>query len=103
LPVDTIEITPDGKWKDLQFDYALQHSAWIALRIYPSVHTNPVFVIVDQKPIRSVKSAEWCRKAVDQCWNMKKENIKPEERAAAEAAYNKAREIYVKMIEGSDK
>jgi hypothetical protein len=103
-PVDTIEITADGKWKDMQFNYALQHSAWIAMRIYPSVHTNPVFVIVDQKPIRSRKSAEWCRQAVDQCWKMKQENIRSGERAAAEAAYNKAREIYDKIVlESSDK
>ena len=99
--VDTIDITANGKWKDLQFVYTIKESAWIALRIYPSVHTNPVFVIVDQKPIRSKKSAEWCLKAVDQCWKMKKENIRPGERSAAEAAYNKAREIYNKIIQES--
>jgi hypothetical protein len=39
------------------------------------------------------------QKGPDQCWKMKKDNIRSEERAAAEAAYNKAREVYVKMIE----
>ena len=100
-PVDTIEITADGKWKDLQFNYSLQNSAWIALRIYPSVHTNPVFVIVDQKPILVRKSAEWCRKAVDQCWKMKRDNIRAEERSAAEAAYKNAGEVYDKIIQAS--
>ena len=100
-PVDTIEITADGKWKDIQFKYSLQQSAWIALRIYPSVHTNPVFVIVDEKPIHVRRSAEWCRKAVDQCWKMKKENIRAEERAAAEEAYKKAGEIYDNIIQTS--
>ena len=99
VPVDTSEITADGRWKDVQFNYALKQSSWIALRIYPSSHTNPVFAIVDQKPIRVAKSAEWCTKALDQCWKMKKDKIRPEERAAAEAAYNKAREVYVKMID----
>ena len=98
VPVDTSEITADGKWKDVQFSYALKQSAWVALRIYPSSHSNPVFVIVDQKPIRVVKSVEWCKNALDQCWKMKKDKIRPEERATAEAAYNKAREVYVKMI-----
>lgn len=100
-PVDTIEISADGKWKDVQFNYSLQQSAWIALRIYPSVHTNPVFVIVDGKPIHVRRSAEWCRKAVDQCWKMKKENIRAAERAAAEQAYKNASEIYDKIIQAS--
>ena len=100
-PVDTIEISADGKWKDVQFNYSLQQSAWIALRIYPSVHTNPVFVIVDGKPIHVRRSAEWCRKAVDQCWKMKKENIRAEERAAAEQAYKNASETYDKIIQAS--
>ena len=96
--VDTTEITADGKWKDITFNYPVNHSSWIALRIYPSSHTNPVFVIVDGKPIRERKSAEWCRKAVDQCWKMKQANIRPEERTAAEAAYDEARKIYDKII-----
>ncbi|MEO6637955.1 MAG: hypothetical protein ABIN25_06740 [Ginsengibacter sp.] len=30
------------------------------------------------------KSAEWCLKAVDQCWKMKEGNIRAEDRADAE-------------------
>ena len=34
----------------------------------PSAHTNPVFVIVGDQPIRaSRRSAEWCLRGVDQC------------------------------------
>ena len=50
-PVDTMEIEADGKWKDLDFEFAIRRSSWVALRIYPSCHTNPVFVLVDKKPI----------------------------------------------------
>lgn len=98
-PVDTSEITADGKWQDLVFNYKPTRSCWMALRVYPSVHTNPVFVIVDNKPIHVKKSAEWCRKAVDQCWKMKQAGIRPEEQAAAEAAYEAARKVYDKIIE----
>jgi hypothetical protein len=97
--VDTAEIVADGKWQDLNFSYSLKKSSWIALRIYPSSHTNPVFVILDGKPIHVQQSAQWCRMAVDQCWKMKQANIRPEEQAAAEAAYDKARIIYDKIIE----
>ena len=73
----------------------------MALRVYPGSHTNPVFVIVDDKPIHERKSAEWCRKAVDQCWKMKQSEIRSEERPAAEAVYDKARRVYDNIIQES--
>ncbi len=100
-PADTAEMTADGEWKDVSFSYPVSRSSWMALRVYPSSHTNPVFVIVDNKPIRVLKSAEWCRQAVDQCWKMKQSNIRQEEHTAAEAAYDKARNIYDKIIKES--
>lgn len=102
-PVDTAVITADGKWNEISFDRNIDHSSWVALRILPSVHTNPVFVLVNDKPIHELASAEWCRKAVDQCWKMKQNNIRAEERPAAEAAYNDARVIYDKIIEDAKK
>jgi hypothetical protein len=101
VSVDKKEIIADGKWNDITFNYAISRSSWVALRVYPSSHTNPVFVIVDGKPIHELKSAEWCRKAVDQCWKMKKGNIRAEEQPAAEAVYNKARNIYDGIIKES--
>lgn len=96
--VDTTEITADGSWKDVSFNYPIKQSSWIALRTYPSSHTNPVFIIVNGKPIHVRKSAQWCRQAVDQCWKMKQSNIRQEERSEAEAVYNKARNIYDNII-----
>ena len=98
---DTTEITADGKWNDVSFNYRVTASSWVALRVFPSSHTNPVFVIVDGQPIHERKSAEWCREAVDQCWKMKQGNIRAAERAAAEAAYEQARKIYDKIIQES--
>lgn len=101
--VDTTEIIADGAWNDLSFDYPAEQSAWVALRIFPSVHTNPVFVLVDNKPVHVAKSAEWCRDAVDQCWKMKMPGIRQEERAAAKAAYDRARAFYQEIINKADK
>lgn len=98
LPVDTVEINADGKLQDIHFNYEIKKSGWIALRILPSAHTNPVFVIVNKKPVALKKSAEWCRQAVDQCWKQKEKNIRQEEKAEAEAAYRKAKEIYEKIM-----
>ena len=100
ISVETREILADGGRNELSFTHPVQQSSWVALRIYPSAHTNPIFVLVDGKPIRASKrSAEWCRRAVDQCWTMKYPLIREEERAIAEASYNKAREVYDRIIQ----
>jgi len=97
-PVDTAIIQADGSWKDISFNYTVSRSCWMALRILASSHTNPIFVLADGKPIHERKSAEWCRQAVDQCWKMKRGNIRPQELAAAEKAYEDARRVYDKII-----
>jgi hypothetical protein len=99
LPVERREIEADGALQELSFDYVPTMSSWIAVRIFPSSHTNPVFVEVDDQPIRaSVRSAKWCREAVDVCWNAKRGQIRPSERDAAQAAYQLAREAYDRII-----
>ena len=96
--VDSKEILADGRWKDISFDYPVSHSSWVAMRIFPSAHTNPIFIIMNGKPIRELKSAEWCRKALDQCWAMKKSNIRSGERGEAQLAYDKAGKVYDQII-----
>ncbi len=97
-PVQTKAIPADGSIQKLEFDVELKHSSWVALRVFPSCHTNPVFVEIDNKPIRaSRKSADWCAKAVEVCWNSKVGRIREKERAAAKAAYDAAKEIYTKI------
>ena len=81
------------------FDYTPTQSSWVALRIFPRAHTNPVFVEVDGKPIRaSKKSAQWCLDAVDVCWNSKQGQIRASEKEAAKKAYDVAREAYRKIL-----
>ena len=85
----------DGSTKEVSFEVPIKHSSWVALRVLGSSHTNPVFVLVDGKPIRaSKKSADWCLKGVDQCWKMKVKAIRQKERAEAEKAYDEARTVY---------
>jgi hypothetical protein len=93
------EIVADGSEQDVTFRVPIPASSWVALRILPSSHTNPVFVLVGDKPIRASKrSAEWCLKSVDQCWQKKKRAIRKEEQASAEKAYDHAREAYKKIL-----
>ena len=65
------------------------------MRILPSVHTNPIWVEVGGQPVRaSKKSIDWCKQAVEVCWNAKKNQIREPERATAKAAYDEATKIY---------
>ncbi len=98
--VDKKEIEADGTEQEVTFTVPVEHSSWVCLRIFPSSHTNPVFVVVDGKPIRASKrSAEWCLKAIDQCWKQKSPAIRAKERPEAEKAYDKARAEYRKILE----
>ena len=98
-PVARQDIVADGKLNDLEFNVPLQFSSWVAVRILPSAHTNPVFVIVDDKPIRaSRRSAEWCLAGVNQCWKNKERFIAKNEMQEALSAYDHARQTYQKLI-----
>jgi hypothetical protein len=89
------EILADGTWKELEVFLPIERSSWVAARILGSSHTNPIWVLVQGKPVRaSRRSAQWCLAAVDQCWKQKSPAIRPEERAEAEKAYEHARRIY---------
>jgi hypothetical protein len=89
------EIEADGSFRDLSFTVPLQRSSWVAARVYPSSHTNPVFVLVGEKPIRASRaSAQWCLDSVEQCWGQKNKSIRPDEREAARAAFDHARAAY---------
>jgi hypothetical protein len=97
-PVARREIEADGAWRDVTFTHRIERSSWAALRIYPSAHTNPLFVLVGDRPVRaSRRSAEWLRGAVDQAWEMKAPRIREAERPAARAAYDRARAAYDRL------
>ncbi len=103
VPVELIvngnAVEADGRVEEIEFEYTPERSSWIALRVFPAAHTNPIFVEVGGKPIRpSKRSAKWCLEAVDRCWAAKKPVIRKEELAAAEAAYDHAREVYRKIV-----
>ncbi len=97
--VEKQDLVADGKIQDLKFRYTPERSSWVALRVFPSCHTNPVFVEVDGKPIRaSKKSAQWCLDAVDVCWKQKVKQTRAAEQPAAAAAYDVARKAYAKIL-----
>jgi hypothetical protein len=103
-PVARSTLVADGTLRDVSFDVPIARSSWIALRILPSSHSNPVFVLVDGKPIRaSRRSAQWCLDGVNQCWSQKRARTKPAELDAAARAYEHARQTYTRLLSESDR
>ncbi len=101
-PVARKNIPADGTTRDVTFDVKIDQSSWVALRILPSSHTNPIWVMVGDKPVRASKrSAEWCLKSVDVCWSQKERTYKADEKEQAAKDYEHARAVYRKIISES--
>src|SRR6266404_3138814 len=98
-PVAHKNLVADGAVQEIAFDVPVEKSSWLAARILGSSHTNPIFVLVNGKPIRaSRQSAQWCLAGVNQCWTQKAPKISKAELPDAQAAYDHAREVYAKLI-----
>jgi hypothetical protein len=91
-------VPADDKEHDVAFEVPVSRSSWIALRHFPQMHTNPVNVIVDGKPIRaSRKSALWCIGTIEQLWRVRNRAIAPHERAEAHRTFLRAIQTYRKI------
>jgi hypothetical protein len=100
-PVASRAVTADGVLRDVAFDVPVERSSWVALRILGSAHTNPIFILVGERPIRASKrSAEWCLTAVDRCWSQKSPpgRIRRAEVESAQRAYDRARSRYRQVL-----
>jgi hypothetical protein len=97
-------IIADGSLQNISFETTIDKSSWVALRILPSAHTNPIFILVDNKPINASKqSAAWCLAAVSQCWSQKSGKFSTKEKPEAEKVYEAAKQEYRKILELADK
>jgi hypothetical protein len=102
-PAARQQLVADGALRDLTFDVTIDRSSWLAVRILPSSHTNPIWVLVAGKPVRaSRRSADWCLKGVDQCWSQKERFIARNELEQAKADYEHARRTYQKLLNESE-
>ena len=97
------KLPTDGTLRTLTFDAEIARSSWVAVRVFPNAHTNPIFVSVAGKPIRaSRRSAEWLRRGVDQCWKVKARTYAEAEMPQAIADYDHARQTFDRIIAESD-
>lgn len=94
------DVPADDAVHEVTFSVPIAKSSWVALRQFPQMHTNPVTVKVAGQPIRaSKKDAQWCLAVIDQLWRVRGPGLPPDERAAAEKTFDKARTIYRQIAE----
>ncbi|MBL8892522.1 MAG: CehA/McbA family metallohydrolase [Planctomycetaceae bacterium] len=99
-PVEVQKVRADGELRSLTFPAPnLEQSSWLAVRIFPSAHTNPIWVKVKDKPVRVATSIEWCLASLEQCWKEKSRTYAPTEFEEARAAYDHARRVYQGMLD----
>ncbi len=99
-PLAETEIPADGTLQDIRMSAAIDKSSWIALRVFPHVHTNPFFIEVAGEPIRASRgSAEWCLDSVEQCWLEKHGTYDLDEQEDARKAYEHARRVYRQILD----
>ncbi len=93
------KVPADGNQHELQFEIAVNQSSWVALRQFPQLHTNPVNVVIADRPIRaSSQSVRWCLEATRLLWENRHRYILEAERPAARQAYDQALAIYEKIL-----
>src|SRR5262249_47814785 len=97
---DSIVVPADDQVHELQLNVPIARSSWVALRQFPQMHTNPVNVIVDGKPIRaSKKSALWCIGVINQLWRVRSGGLPANEREQARQTFDKALAMYRKIAD----
>lgn len=96
---ETKRIVADGSLVNLVFETRILRSSWVALRILPSSHTNPIWVMVGDQPVRASKrSAEWCAQSLEVCWQQKERTYAAAEKDQARKDYEHARQVYRKLL-----
>jgi len=98
--VARLEVPADDRPHELTFDVKIDRSSWVAIRQFPQLHTNPVNVLVGDKPIRaSRQSALWCAACIERLWEARHKAISEKERPEAEKTFQKAIATYRKLAD----
>ncbi|MEL6109181.1 MAG: CehA/McbA family metallohydrolase [Planctomycetota bacterium] len=98
-PVAQQTMKADGTTRTVRFSQPIERSSWVTIRVFPHAHSNPIYVVVDDKPIRgTIDSARWCLAGVEQCWASKQNTYAAAEQEDAVEAYEHARKVYANLI-----
>ncbi|MEM8667525.1 MAG: CehA/McbA family metallohydrolase [Planctomycetota bacterium] len=100
--VATSQIPADGSVHVIEQPITIDQSSWIAIRQFPQLHSNPINVIIDDKPIRaSADSARWCIEMTELLWKNRGKGIAANERDEARQAFDHALDVLAQIYEES--
>lgn len=95
----TRTITADGSEQRADFSLPIQQSSWVAIRVKGAAHTNPVFVLVDNMPVRASRvSVEWIMRSLLESYEVASPRWSEKESASARAAYEYSYAVYQKRL-----
>jgi hypothetical protein len=95
----TRTIAADGSEQKIEFNLPIQQSSWVAIRIKGAAHTNPVFVLVDNMPVRASRaSVEWIMRSLLESYEAANPRWSQKESANARAAYEYSYAVYQKLL-----
>jgi hypothetical protein len=97
--VGSLPIKANGSDQTVSFDVPIESSSWLAIRMMGAGHSNPVYVIVDSKPIRASRSSvEWSMRTVLRDFEAKSNAWSTRDAPQARAAYEFAYSTYAKIM-----
>ncbi len=95
----TKTITADGSEQKVDFSLPIRQSSWVAMRVKGAAHTNPVFVLVDNMPVRASRtSVEWIMRSLLESYQAVNPRWSGKEAANAHAAYEYSYAVYQKIL-----
>jgi hypothetical protein len=97
-PIASRKINADGKPVWFETEVGVKQSSWLAIRVLPSSHSNPISISVGNKPLRASRdSAQWCIDCIEAAWKRLGPRITPASQAEARSAKDHAVAVFQKI------
>jgi hypothetical protein len=98
-PAALRQIEANGEIHTIVFETKIDRSSWLAVRILPSAHSNPVWVSVSDKPTRTAReSARWCLDSINAVWQTHGPRIAAKDQTIAREAVEHARNTFERIL-----
>jgi hypothetical protein len=92
-------VVANGREQTVAFKIPVSQSSWVALRLMGAAHTNPVFVLVDNMPVRASRaSVEWSIRSLQEIFQANNARWKTSDYLEARAAYEYSYAVYQKIL-----
>jgi hypothetical protein len=98
-PVASQRILADGSVQRIKMDIQMRRSGWVALRLMGAGHSNPIYVLVNNQPVRGSRSSvEWSLQALTRAYEASSVGWNPSVAPLAASAYDYAFAIYERIL-----